>query len=48
MEITEEKIRQITQETQRILGAHAHPEMVKKVVKEVVRRLMEQTNSHQE
>jgi hypothetical protein len=39
MEITEKKIRQITAEAQKQLGAHANPAMIKKVVTEVVRRL---------
>lgn len=42
MEITEEKIRQIVKETLYHLGPKAHPDMVKKVVKEVVRRLLQE------
>ena len=41
MEITEEKIRQITREAQYHLGPNSDPVMLKKVVKEVVRRLLE-------
>ncbi len=44
MEITEEKIRQITLEAKRILGSRAHPLMIKKVVKEVVRRLRSESS----
>ncbi|MFQ5706675.1 MAG: hypothetical protein ACE5HO_04450 [bacterium] len=40
MEITEEKIREITREAQYQLGENTQPEMLKKVVKEVVRRLL--------
>ncbi len=39
MQFTEEKIRQISEVTIRHLGANAHPDMIKKVVKEVIRRL---------
>lgn len=45
MNLTEEKIRQISQEAQRLLGKNAHPTMIKKVVKEVVRRLMAEANT---
>lgn len=45
MTMTEEKIRRITRETQRALGKNAHPDMVKKVVKEVVRRMVEEDRS---
>lgn len=43
MEITEEKIRQITKEAQYQLGPNTDPAMLKKVVKEVVRRLLEES-----
>lgn len=42
MQITEEKIRQIVRETQYHLGPNTDPAMIKKVVKEVVRRLREE------
>jgi hypothetical protein len=42
LEITEEKIRQIVRETQRLLGPEAHPDMVRKVTREVVHRLQEE------
>jgi len=42
MEMTEQKIRQIAEEAQKQLGSQANPAMVKKVVKEVVRRLQEE------
>jgi hypothetical protein len=43
MEITEEKIRQITKEAQYHLGPNTNPTMLKKVVKEVVRRLLQES-----
>ncbi|MCG3120047.1 MAG: hypothetical protein ALAOOOJD_02631 [bacterium] len=39
MEITDEKLRQIVQETLNELGPHADPVLVRKVVREVVRQL---------
>lgn len=39
LEITEEKIWQIVSETQRLLGPEASADMVRKVAREVVRRL---------
>ena len=45
MQITEEKIRQISEEALCHLGPNANPEMLKKVVKEVVRRLTPDTPS---
>ncbi len=44
MAISEEKIRQISAEAKRILGERANPELVKKVVREVVRRLMQEAS----
>ncbi len=44
MEITEEKLRQIAAEAQKQLGPNANPAMIKKVVKEVVRRLSEESS----
>ena len=41
MEITEEKIRQISDEAWQELGSNANPAMLKKVVQEVVKRLVE-------
>ena len=43
MQITEDKIRQIAEETRRVLGPDANPEMVKKVIKEVIRRLQSES-----
>jgi len=43
MEITEEKIRQISDEAWQQLGTNANPSMLKKVVQEVVKRLMEES-----
>jgi hypothetical protein len=40
MDINEEKIRKITAEAQRALGAHANADMIKKVVQAVVQRLL--------
>lgn len=39
MEITEEKIREISRIAMHYLGPDANPEMLKKVVKEVLKRL---------
>lgn len=39
MEISDEKLRQIVQETLNELGPHADPALVRKVVREVVRQL---------
>ena len=41
IQITEDKIRQITLETQRALGSGSHPDMVRKVVRAVVDRLLQ-------
>lgn len=47
MEITEEKIRQISDEAWQQLGSNANPSMLKKVVQEVVKRLIEESkNTH--
>ncbi|MFQ5602316.1 MAG: hypothetical protein ACE5HS_03505 [bacterium] len=43
MKITEDKIRQITLEAQRQLGPPVHADMLKKVVKEVVNRLIQES-----
>ena len=43
MEITEQKVRQIAEEAQKQLGPQANPAMIKKVVKEVIRRLQEES-----
>jgi len=40
MELTEDKIRYISEMAVRHLGSEANPDMIKKVVKEVIRRLM--------
>ncbi len=45
MEITEEKIRQISHEALQQLGSNANPSMLKKVVHEVVKRLMEESKN---
>ena len=45
MEITEEKIRQISDEAWQQLGSNANPPMLKKVVQEVVKRLMEESKN---
>ena len=45
MEITEEKIRQISDEAWQQLGSNANPSMLKKVVREVVKRLMEESKN---
>ncbi len=45
MEITEEKIRQIGDEAWQQLGSNANPSMLKKVVQEVVKRLMEESRN---
>ncbi len=45
MEITEEKIRQISDEAWQQLGSNANPSMLKKVVQEVVKRLMEESKN---
>ena len=45
MEITEEKIRQISDEAWQQLGTNANPSMLKKVVQEVVKRLMEESKN---
>jgi hypothetical protein len=44
MEITEEKIRQILREAKYYIGPNTHPAMLKKVVKEVVRRLLQESS----
>ena len=44
MLITEEKVRQIGLAAQKELGPTADPRMVKKVVREVVRRLIESSD----
>lgn len=41
MELTDDKLRQIVRETLRELGPHADPALVQKVVREVVRHLMQ-------
>ncbi|HEX9652831.1 MAG TPA: hypothetical protein VGA99_03895 [bacterium] len=41
MELTEDKIRQIVAEAQKQLGPQANPTMIRKVVREVIRRLAE-------
>ena len=45
MEITEEKIRQISDEAWQQLGSNANPIMLKKVVQEVVKRLIEESKN---
>ena len=45
MEITEEKIRQISDEAWQQLGSNANPSMLKKVVQEVVKRLMDESKN---
>ncbi|MCH8020700.1 hypothetical protein IH785_12655 [candidate division KSB1 bacterium] len=45
MEITEEKIRQISDEAWQQLGSNANPPMLKKVVQEVVKRLMDESKN---
>ena len=45
MEITEEKIRQISDEAWQQLGSSANTSMLKKVVQEVVKRLMEESKN---
>ncbi len=45
MKITEDKIRQISREAQRYLGPNATPVMLKKIVKEVVKRLLTESDS---
>jgi len=40
MELSEDKIRYISEMAVRHLGSEANPDMIKKVVKEVIRRLM--------
>jgi len=45
MEITEEKIREISRIALHYLGPDANPEMLKKVVKQVVKRLQEESGS---
>jgi len=45
MEITEDKIREISRLALHYLGPQANPEMVKKVVKEVVKRLQQESDS---
>ncbi len=45
MELTEEKIRQISDEAWQQLGSNANPSMLKKVVQEVVKRLMEESKN---
>lgn len=45
MQITEDKIRQITQEAIHILGPHVNPSLLKMVVKEVVNRLITEPGS---
>jgi len=45
MEITEEKIRQIGDEAWQQLGSNVNPSMLKKVVQEVVKRLMEESRN---
>ena len=42
MEINEEKLREITREAQRALNARYHPDMIKKVVRAVVQRLLQE------
>jgi hypothetical protein len=41
MEITDDKLRQIVRETLRELGPHADPALVQKIVREVVRQLLQ-------
>ncbi len=41
MQITEKKVRDITRETIALLGPKAEPGLVKRIVKEVIRRLSE-------
>jgi len=43
MEITEEKIRQISDEAWQQLGPKGNPSILKKVVQEVVKRLLEES-----
>lgn len=43
MQITEKKIRQISEEALCLLGPNANTEMLKKVVREVVRRLAQES-----
>ncbi len=45
MEITEKKIRQISDEAWQQLGSNANPIMLKKVVQEVVKRLIEESKN---
>lgn len=45
MEITEEKIRQISDEAWQELGSNANATMLKKVVREVVKRLIEESKN---
>jgi len=45
MEITEEKIRRISDEAWQQLGSNANPIMLKKVVQEVVKRLIEESKN---
>ena len=46
MQITEEKIRQISDEAWQQLGSNANPSMLKKVVQEVVKRLMTESKNN--
>ena len=46
MEITEEKIRQISDEAWQQLGSKSNPAMLKKVVQEVVKRLIEESKDN--
>ncbi|MDZ7291391.1 MAG: hypothetical protein ONB44_09430 [candidate division KSB1 bacterium] len=45
MEISDEKLRQIVRETLLELGPHADPALVNKIVREIVRRLLEHNST---
>jgi len=45
MVVTEDLVRKIAKETMRILGPRANPVVLRKIVKEVIRRLLEGGNS---
>jgi hypothetical protein len=42
LEISEEKVRQIVLEAERVLGSDAHPDLVRKVTRQVIHRLQEE------